>query len=373
MTDLTTDPPSGAEHDDEYVVIPPESSRARKVAWVLGGIGAFAALVLLVGGIWLMRQIDPAGAGEEVTISIPKGSTTSQIASLLEREGVVTNATVFRYYVRWKDAGPFRAGLYDGLRKRSAMGDVVSRLEAGPLPPKYTELPIPEGFWLQEIRARILETFPQMSAAELDVALSDIRSRYQPPSASLEGLLFPATYRVEEGDELDEQKLVRQMVSTFEQVAAELGLDQATQKLEGAAGARQLTPYEVVIVASMIEEEAKVPEDKPKIARVIYNRLAAGMPLGIDATVLYALGEHKEQLTRSELQIDSPYNTRRFPGLPPTPIASPGRESLEAALNPAEGPWLYYVLTDEEGHHYFTDDYDDFLRAQRDARARGLL
>lgn len=370
MSEVTTDSPP--EDGDDYVTVPPESSLARKVAWVAGGTVVFLLLLLALGGVWVMRQIDPGVAGEEVSVSIPEGSTTAQIASLLEREGVVTNATVFQYYVRWKEVGPFRAGTYDGLRKRSKMGAVVSRLQVGPLPPRYTEVPIPEGFWLKEIRARILETFPQMSAEELDAALADVRSRYQPPFASLEGLLFPATYRVEEGDELDEQKLVRQMVSKFEQVAGELGLDQATEKLR-AAGGRQLSPYEVVIVASMIEEEAKVPEEKPMIARVIYNRLAAGMPLGIDATVIYALGEHKEQLTRSDLNIDSPYNTRRFPGLPPTPIASPGRESLEAALNPAEGSWLYYVLTDEQGHHYFTDDYDDFLRAQRDARARGLL
>ncbi|MEJ5254653.1 MAG: endolytic transglycosylase MltG [Acidimicrobiales bacterium] len=371
MSELAPDP--DAEPGEEYVTIPPEPSLRRKVAWVIGGLGAFLLVVLAVGGVWILRQVDPGGVGEEVTVTIPEGSTTAQIASLLEREGVVTNATVFRYYVRWRDVGAFRAGTYDGLRKRSSMAAVVNRLQVGPLPPRYTEVPIPEGFWLKEIRARILEIFPQMSPEELDVALATVRSRYQPPFASLEGLLFPATYRVEEGDELDEQKLVRQMVAKFEQVADELGLDGAAEKLQGVAGRRQISPYEVVIVASMIEEEAKAPEEKPMIARVIYNRLAEGMPLGIDATVIYALGEHKEQLTRSDLEIDSPYNTRRFPGLPPTPIASPGRESLEAALNPADGPWLYYVLTDEQGHHHFTDDYNDFLRAQRDARSRGLL
>jgi UPF0755 protein len=95
--------------------------------------------------------------------------------------------------------------------------------------------------------------------------------------------------------------------------------------------------------------------------------------LGIDASVLYALGEQKEGLTRRELDIDSPYNTRRYRGLPPGPIASPGRSSLEAALDPVDGPWLYYVLTDESGAHYFTDDYDDFLAASEDAQARGVF
>jgi UPF0755 protein len=163
------------------------------------------------------------------------------------------------------------------------------------------------------------------------------------------------------------------MVEAFDQVGTEVGLPDASNKLAGVAGNRVLTPYEVVVVASMIEAEAKVPEEKPMMARVIYNRLGLGMSLGIDATVIYALGERTDQLTRSDLEVESPFNTRRYPGLPPTPIGSPGRASLEAALNPAEGEWLYYVLTDEDGRHYFTEDYDDFLRAQEESRDKGLL
>jgi UPF0755 protein len=109
------------------------------------------------------------------------------------------------------------------------------------------------------------------------------------------------------------------------------------------------------------------------IARVIYNRLRQNMMLGIDATVLYAIGEQKEGLTRSELNVDSPYNTRRYNGLPPGPISSPGRDSLLAALHPADGPWLYYVIQDADGHHFFTDDASEFDRARSDAQQRGLL
>jgi UPF0755 protein len=367
--------PSTADADAAtYVYVPRESSRRRKALWILGGLALFVALVVGVGGFWLLRQIHPGGAGDDVVFVVPEGATTSQIAGLLEAENVITNGTVFQYYVRWQGAGPFRAGTYDGLRTSSSMDDVITRLEAGPLPPPFTELVIPEGLWLSEIRGRILETFPQMSAEELDLALNSVRSAYQPDgSTNLEGLLFPATYRVEEGDELDEQKLVRQMVGAFDQVGGEIGLADAATRLDGVAGSRVLTPYEVVIVASMIEAEAKVPSEKPIIARVIYNRLAAGMSLGIDATVIYALGERTDQLTRSNLEIESPYNTRRYPGLPPTPIAASGRASLEAALNPAPGDWLYYVLTDDQGNHYFTEDYDDFLRAQAESREKGLL
>ncbi len=341
MSDTTysDEPADGAPDDnesDDYVYLPPESSLARRILWVVGGIVLFFALLFAIGGWWVMKQVNPSGTGEAISVTVPPGSTTAQIANLLERDGVITNATVFQYYVKWQDAGPFEAGIYDQLHKRSSMNDVVHRLEAGPLPPKYTELVIPEGMWLKDISAKILQTFPQMNAQELDVALSTVRSKYQPEdSTNLEGLLFPATYRVEEGDELDEQKLVRQMTEKFDATADEVNLSD-TSTASAVAG-RQLSPYEVVIVASMIEKEAKVPEERAMIAQVIYNRLDQGMNLGIDATVLYAIGEQKEQLTQSDLRVDSPYNTRRYPGLPPTPIASPGRDSLEAALHPADG------------------------------------
>jgi UPF0755 protein len=176
---------------------------------------------------------------------------------------------------------------------------------------------------------------------------------------------------VEEGDEADEQKLVRQMVETFDRTADEIGLGDTSEA--SAAAGRTLSPYEVVTVASMIEKEAKVPEERPMIARVIYNRLDQGMMLGIDATVLYAIGEQKEQITSNDLRVDSPYNTRRYTGLPPTPIASPGRDSLVAALHPADGTWTYYVIEDDQGHHFFTDSSSEFEKARQRAQQAGLL
>lgn len=392
MPDTDLDPTAGAagavddvtdgvdlgfdDEDDgeEFVYLPKEASWLRRTMWVLGGLFVFAVLVFGIGGWWVLKQIEPGGRGEPVTVTIPSNATTAQIASLLEREGVVTNATVFQLYVSWKGAGPFQAGLYDGLYERSSMDAVISRLERGPLPPAFTTITIPEGLWLQDVRAKILETFPQMDPAELDAALGTVRSKYQPEdSTNLEGFLLPATYQVEEGDEADEQKLVRQMVAAFDAYGDEIGLGLAPFALEGQAGSRTISPYDVVIIASMIEKEARVPEDRPKIARVIYNRLARDMSLGIDATVIYALGEHTDSLTSSQLEIDSPYNTRRFRGLPPTPIASPGKDSLRAALNPEPGDWLYYVIADEEGRHTFTTNQRDHDRAVAEAREKGLI
>jgi UPF0755 protein len=191
------------------------------------------------------------------------------------------------------------------------------------------------------------------------------RSTFQPDGvASLEGLLFPDTYRLEEGD--DEEDLLSRMIGTLDGIATELGYADA----ESRTGR---TPYEVLIIASLVEAEAKVDEDRGKIARVIHNRLDEPMSLGIDATVYYALGRKGGSLTQRDLEVDSPYNTRNRAGLPPTPIAAPSRASLEAAIAPDDGPWLYYVLADESGVHAFSEGYDEFLDNVAAAEEKGLL
>ena len=231
-----------------------------------------------------------------------------------------------------------------------------------------------EGLWESEARELILGTFQGIDADALDAAFADTHPTIQPDGTTdLDGFLFPATYEIPEAKLGDAQALVDQMVTAFGRVADEVGLPDATARLQGVAGKRAITPYEALIVASLVESEAKVPEDRAKIARVIYNRLADGTPLGIDATVLFALQERKGTLTQSDLRIESPYNTRVREGLPPTPINSPGQASMEAAMNPADGDWLYYVLTDKDGHHYFTDSSSDFQRAARDAQDRGVF
>ena len=154
------------------------------------------------------------------------------------------------------------------------------------------------------------------------------------------------------------------MLDQFDEVTDDLGY--------GDANDVGRSPYEMLIVASMVEEEARLPEDQAKIARVIYNRLDQGMALGIDATLLYEIGQ-KADLTESDLATDSPYNTRLNTGLPPTPITNPGRGALDAAIHPADGPWLYYVLADEKGGHFFTDDYDEFLRQKQESEDKGLF
>lgn len=369
----------GWDDEDDYVYVPEEPSLFRRLATLGVVLFVLIAVVLGAGAWWVRGKLDPSGPKTPVELTIPPDATTSQIANQLEELEVVSDATVFRYYVKWQSAGPFQAGDYDGLTTNQAMGSVVDRLEAGPLPPDFTQITFPEGLWLSDVRSLMLETYPQMSPEEIQVVVGDqftpgsVRSAYQPDGKPLEGFLFPATYQVSDDDRGDEAKLVQQMVDTFDRTADEVGLADAPARLAGQVGELELTPYEVLIVASIIEEEAGTPADKPKIARVVYNRLLRNMTLGIDATVLYAIGEHKETLTQSDLQVDSPYNTRLYRGLPPTPIASPGRESIEAALNPEDGNWLYYVLVDEEGNHFFTNDFDEFNRVAEESRQKGLF
>jgi UPF0755 protein len=360
--------------DGSYVEM--RAARGGPSGWVVAALTLVA--VVLVGvlavGWWVRGQIDPGNPGEPVALTIPSGATTADIARLLESKGVIANPTVFEWYLRFNGGGPFEAGDYVGLRENQAMGEVIEILDRGPAPPPVTTITFREGLWVAETRQKILETFPAMDPAALDAALAAVRVPIMPEgSTNPEGVLFPATYEVPTAASDDPEALLAQMTRAFERVSVAQGLPDATEKLQGVAGRRPITPYEALTVASMVEAEARVPEDRAKIARVIYNRIAAGMRLDIDATVLYALGDREAALTDSALKTDSPFNTRLKSGFPPTPINSPGEASIEAALNPAEGDWLYYVLADENGAHYFTDDFDDFNRAVRESRAKGLL
>lgn len=181
---------------------------------------------------------------------------------------------------------------------------------------------------------------------------------------SLEGFLFPATYDLTA--ETTAADLVRTQTETYRGRVSDIDFQ--------AAAARNLTPYDVLIIASMIEREVADPEERELVASVIYNRLSAGMMLGIDATVQYAIGDWASELTVTDLEIDSPYNTRRFVGLPPGPIASPGEASIRAAASPADTDFLYYVArADGSDRHYFSEDADTFARdvqrAQQNAAA----
>lgn len=330
-------------------------------------IVAILSSVALVVNRWINNQIDPPGLpGEAVLVEIPFGASTNDIAIILSDEGVVANSTFAR--LQWRGDGPFEAGEYV-FAKNMSLSEAEAVLVAGPIITPGMPITIPEGLWLADIRSRMLDALPEFNPTELSTALfgNVVRSDFQPTEiSSLEGLLFPDTYQVGEEELDNEVDLVRRMIEQMDATLVGLGYEQALERTG-------YTPYEVLIIASMIEEEAKVREDRAKIARVIYNRLELDIPLGIDATVLFALGRHTAELTVQDLAIDSPYNTRIYRGLPPTPIAAPGRAALEAALNPVEGDWIFYVLADTDGSHFFTDSEQEFLDQVQKSRDEGIF
>jgi len=333
----------------------------RRGRWLL--LASAVLLTVVAGlGLWVHSRIDPSGPpGAPVVVQIPDGTSTSGIAQLLADDGVISNAFLFQLYVRVNGDGPFRAGVYS-LRRHESYGQAVRGLEGASVVDRLT---IPEGFTLRQIAARV-GALPGHTAAGFLAAASSgqVRSRYEPAgTTNLEGLLFPDTYVVPRG-EADAQ-ILRMMVDRFDQVAAQTGLD-------SAAGRAGVSPYQAVVVASMIEREAKVPTDRPLVAEVVYNRLAKGMRLQIDATVLYALGPGHTDLTSADLTVDSPYNTYKVTGLPPAPIASPGLASLQAALAPAKGGYLYYVVVGADGQEAFSATLAGQEANIALARSRGL-
>jgi UPF0755 protein len=347
-------------HDDFYDV-----GERRRWPLVLLGVLAALALAVALGVTWVRGQINPSGPpGSEIRVTIAPGQSTDEIARLLHQRGVVRNSTVFAYYARFTGADSIKAGDFV-FHHNEHMAAVIRILQHG-AETKTDRVTIPEGLTLREIAAKV-GALPGRSAERfLSVAEGGtVRSQYQPANVnSLEGLVLPETYFVDHND--DETKILTRMVAAFDEFATRAGLPTAAARLN-------LTPYQVVVVASMVEREAKVDEDRSPIARVIYNRLQKGMPLQIDATVQYALGKQKEHLTEKDLKVSSPYNTYANKGLPPGPIASPGRKSLEAALDPPPSPYIYYVLADANGRHAFASTADEFERLKAEARSKGLL
>lgn len=350
--------------DDDYVDLPPERAGLPRLAIALGLIVVLLASVVVGARSWYQRQVDPPGdGGAPVTVVVPSGATVNDLGPLLSDRGVIGSSLVFRVWVRGKDVEP-QAGRYR-FRKGSSFDQVVRVLARGAQAQEVRRVTIPEGLTIVELVTRITEAVPQFEA---DAVRAAVTSR-EPPSTvappdqtSREGLLFPSTYDLA-GTETP-ATLVARMTREMEAQLAEAGADAGVR----GEDTPELSPYEVLVVASLIEEETGNPGESAKIARVIYNRLELGEPLGIDATSRYLSQVSGDPV---DFESDSPYNTRRQVGLPPTPIAAPSRASIDAALNPAVGPWTYYVLQDPD-NHLFTDDADEFARAKDECERKGL-
>ena len=328
---------------------------------------------------WVSDQMTPVGLpGDDVEFVIVEGWTTNDVVAALGDVGVIDNPAMFRQWlrcpkaIRWLiDCDPgidysFQAGDYV-LREHLSFPVAVSVLDLGPLPEEVIRVTVPEGLTIEQMIARLLRDMPLFEEEELRAALISDRLAWEHyptdlPFRLLEGLLFPDTYQLDEATVGDELGLLLRMHRQFLKVVADLDLVERAASLG-------LTPYEAVVVASLIEEEALLDVDRVRISRVIQNRLAAGWRLGIDASTRYAVGKTAgEPLDEVDLDTVSLWNTRVILGLPPTPIAAPGRASLEAAVAPEPGAWLYYVRTDEGGvmgAHTFAVTAAEFEVARR--------
>lgn len=304
---------------------------------VLLAIGGFA---VVKGRAWLEDQFAPPedyrGNGRgSVLVEVEPGDTSTEIADTLFKSGVVASEEAFTDAAREEPrATLIQVGFYDMARRMSAEAALQRMLDPESI--VTDAVTIPEGFTVEATLERIAE--------ETDLKLNRLRKVAADPKGlglpgyadgDLEGYLFPATYQLPPN--ATPKQLLSTMVERFRQSAESLGLKQAASSVG-------MSPGEVVTVASIVQREARRAGDFPKVARVIYNRLERGMLLQMDSTVHYAVGKEGEVATTDEDRAsDSPYNTYRFEGLPPGPIAAPGDEALEAALNPADGDWIYFV------------------------------
>jgi UPF0755 protein len=375
----------GSLPDDALEGEPPQFEQAKGPLRSLVTVLIVTVLLTGAAGLWVVNQLNPSGdPGAAVNFTVGEGDTLDDVVGRLHDEGIIGNRTLFSWYARSRGGLEPLPGYYS-LKPRDSAGNIVDALSTPPAQ-TFSNVTFPEGFTVAQMAARLSEKMTFFSAADFLAAATDgsVVSGLAPSGTlSLEGLLFPDTYQVS-GDDT-ESRVVARLASMMERVARQENL---------ADGAKTLgySPYEVLIVASLIEREAKVDADRPKIAQVIYNRLAksgsARMKLEIDATLLY--GADPNASFADLKAADGPYNTYRNFGLPPTPIANPGRASIRAALAPAGNPprddeacaglargvkceYLYYVLSDAEGGHTFASTYEQHLVNVETSRATGLL
>lgn len=335
--------------------------RLRAMAGPLLGLLVFASVI---GGLVLVSYtllpVSSAQSAVADVIRIPPGASTREIGELLAERGVVRNPRHFVLASRLlRLDGRLQAGDYE-LSPAMSILAVLDRLASGEI--ATVRVTIPEGSNSRDI-ARILEQHGLVDAERFRSLVAEGRDLvkdllpFEIPIASLEGYLFPDTYRFPTS--IGEEEIIRRMVSRFVKDVYPL--------IEQGRGRHQLSVHEITTLASIVEKEAMVDAERPKIAGVFYNRLAHNLPLQSDPTVQYVMANPRRHLYLRDLSIDSPYNTYRYRGLPPGPIASPGLASIKAVLEPAETEYFYFVARGD-GTHVFSRTYAEHVAARRRLR-----
>jgi UPF0755 protein len=315
----------------------------RSIARAAGVVVALALIGMAAAGVWFWNRAyaNRSSPPERTRVVIAQGSSFAEVARQLAADGVIDNVLSFRMLARMRgQEGDVHAGEYR-FPPHQTQDEILRALVSGGAQ-VAAWVTIPEGFTSRQIATRLeqsgigpADVFARAFAHD-SIVVDGTRTR------NLEGYLFPSTYLIPLG--ASPQQVERILTAEF---IAQLPQDAAAQ-----ARRLHLTIPEATAVASLVEREAKVDADRPIIAGVIENRLRLGMPLEVDATIEYALPVHKRELSFADLKINSPYNTYIHAGLPPTPIANPGRPSMEAALHPSKTDYLYYVYCGN-GRHVF--------------------
>jgi UPF0755 protein len=314
-----------------------EQRRRRRRRWTVVAVLAVLVLPFVIGAAWFAWELyEPLGQGDAVTVTVQPGWSTRQIGDELASKDVIGSSLAFQVWFHLS-GGSAEAGTY-ALHERMGVKAATDALGRGPssaaAAANHTVLALPPGLRLEQIADRVGALPGHDRAAFLALAQSgQVRSKYQGSQTSVEGFTWPDTYFVEG---LSDQQILQLIVSKFDEHADAVGLANAT-------ASTGLSPQQAVVVASLVQAEAGTADDAPKIAAVVLNRLKQGTPLQIDATLCYAKGGCPPVPTNADKQIDSPYNTYRVTGLPPTPIMTVTEQSLRAAVAPANVPYLFYV------------------------------
>ena len=330
-----------------------------------GFIGALTSVISGLALLWfLIALYKPYQGylGSQQIISIPLGQTTSQIALNLQNQGIIRSSLLFRWYVRLGyTSSSLKAGEYR-LQNAVNLSEVATKIQQGLV--NYYRVTIREGMTIREIiRQFDSEGFGAVKKYQKVLQEISLIADLDPLAKNLEGYLFPETYFVTRS--MTESEIVATMVKEFRTVW--------TADRSQRAGEIGLTMREVITLASLIEKETSLPEERPLVSAVFQNRLRKNIRLACDPTVIYAVKQIKEYdgiINQSDLALDSPYNTYRYRGLPPGPISNPGLESIDAALHPANVNYLYFV-SKNDGSHFFSSNYRNHHRAVQQYQRNG--
>lgn len=336
----------------------------------LGIIGAISIISVILISVFIFTQIGPYDKNnkKDIVVEIPQGATTSTISDILYKNKLIKNKTMFKISVKLSNkAQHFKAGKYL-FNQTYSNKEIIEDISSGKIYNDGIKITIPEGSTSKEI-VSILVGQKLGSEESYEKLISNPKEFYnqfkflkEEDITSLEGFLYPSTYYFDEN--ASEKEILSVMLSQFNKVY--------TDKLRDRQKELKMTIEQVVNLASIVEKEAVLDEDRPIIASVFYNRLKIGMPLQSDATIQYIFKERKKIVTYKDLEIDSPYNSYKNKGLPPTPIASPGIKSIEATLYPEKTEYLYFVAKMDGGNNYSTnyEDHLKYVKEYKDERDR---